>query len=257
MKPAPMPPDYLEAAQHIAQKIAAKASWRARNRRGHTTDTEDLEQQCLLYCLEIYRKGGWHDGIEGYRKICWAHCFRRVGLYRTRQQAPVTCGRDSEVQKQLPRTIASLKSEVMLDSVGVNNARDWNHGAARDGSSDKPHANNSARRVASYFFDVLSSPPSQERETEVENVRAKIRARMTVLGGDAPGTWEALAGWLDDVDPAEAVASTGTPLAAVYGANKRFARVAREDMTLRSLALALALARGMAVDDEAEYVGVA
>lgn len=249
-----MPPDYLEAAQLIAKKIAWRARCRA-DRRGRRAEGDDLQQQCLLYCLEIYRKGGWHDGLEGYCKICWSHCFRRIGLYVTRQAAPVTCGRDSEVKKQLPATIASRKSEIGPLESGQANGHEF---GASDTAIETLGSRRGDNRLAEmYYKDLLSSPPSQERDIEISAVRAKIRARMTELGGDAPGTMEALAGWLDDVDPADAVERTGAPLAAVYGANKRFARAAREDMTLRSLALALALARDLDVADDSEYVGVA
>lgn len=251
MKSAPMPADYLAAAQMIAGKIAAKAKSRLINR-ARAADYDDLQQQCLLYCIEIYRKGGWHDELEGYRKICWTHCFRRIGLYSVRQQAPVTCGRDSQVTKQLPATIASHMHDVSSDA-----DRAPGHGTRGQVSDRSTHHQQHATNYRAYYFEVLSAPASQERETEIASVRAKIRARMSELGGDTPGTWEALAGWLDDVDPAEAAEVTGVPLASVYGANKRFARAAREDQTLRALALALALARDMAVSDDSEYVGVA
>lgn len=251
MTPAPMPADYLEAAQLIASKIASKATGRL-GRRGRASDPNDLRQQCLLYCLEIFRCGGWHDGIEGYRKICWVHCYRRIGLYSTRQQAPVTCGRDSEVKKQLPRTIVSKNCEIAAE-IGDMDDSSGNHSKARYA----PNADRRGRKGDVYFQEALSAAPIQEREAEIGRTRARIRARMEEIGGNAPGAREALAGWLDGVDPADAVAQTGAALQDVYGANKRLARAAREDGTLRSLALALALARGMAVEADSEYVGVA
>lgn len=249
MTPVPMPADYLEAAQLIASKIASKATGRL-GRRGKASDPDDLRQQCLLYCLEIFRRGGWHDGIEGYRKICWVHCYRRIGLYSTRQQAPVTCGRDSEVKKQLPRTITSRNSEIAVEIGDFDRTYEVKVCYA-------PNADRRGRKGDAYFQEALSAAPIQEREAEIGRTRARIRARMEEIGGNAPGAREALAGWLDGVDPADAVAQTGAALQDVYGANKRLARAAREDGTLRSLALALALARGMAVEVDSEYVGVA